>query len=70
MAEHNPKTHNSEGWAYSPFGQPSDEQLEEQDRTEMEAAREQAIQTKLDAQASRSEYSWKLRQMRQRGSRY
>ncbi|WP_226400234.1 hypothetical protein [Synechococcus sp. MU1643] len=60
---------NSLGWSYSGRG-PSKAQAREEARIEAEVAQERADKSKLDAQASRNAYAWKLRQMKQRGKRY
>ena len=61
---------NKLGWEYAPGYGPSDEQIRENERIEMQIAQEKVDRMKLDAQAGRKEYLWKLRSMKQRGRRY
>ena len=64
-----PTEANTLGWSYGGRG-PSKAQATEKARIEAEVAQDRAIKSKLDAQASRNAYAWKLREMKQRGKRY
>ena len=64
-----PTKTNKLGWSYGGRG-PSRAEAVENARIEAEAAKERALRSKLDAQATRNSYAWKLRQMKQRGKRY
>ena len=65
-----PTKTNSLGWAYAPGHGPSRGEVDEDIRIAQEVAQEQADRQRLDAQARRHSYQWKLRSMKQRGRRY
>lgn len=72
-AKHGPKDidrtkTNDLGWVYA-GRRPTRGAVNEDQRIESEVRQELVDISKLDTQAKRSQYKWKLRQMRQRGKR-